>query len=92
MPRMSGIELLKHMRGSGDLRLFGFITTESSAVVRGEAHEEGASFIISKPFDAETFKAVFGGVDAAHASIVHEGLPNPGDVTAMLSHLIGRIG
>jgi len=89
MPRMSGIELLKAMRGAGDLRLFGFITTESSPSVRGQAEHEGASFVISKPFDVETFQAVFGGVDPSHATIVHEGLPTPGDLADLLRHLVG---
>jgi two-component system, chemotaxis family, chemotaxis protein CheY len=89
MPRMSGIELLKAMRGAGDLRLFGFITSESSPVMRGQAEHEGASFVISKPFDVETFQAVFGGVDPSHATIVHEGLPTTRELADLLSHLIG---
>ena len=39
MPRMSGIELLKQMRGGGDLRLFGFITTETSPTCSAVARQ-----------------------------------------------------
>ncbi|BEP13432.1 hypothetical protein acdb102_17430 [Acidothermaceae bacterium B102] len=90
MPRMSGLQLLQEMRGSGDLRLFGFITSESSVSMRGLAQHEGASFVISKPFDVDTFKSVFSGVDAAHAAIVHEGLPTARELADLLTYLVGR--
>jgi CheY-like chemotaxis protein len=91
MPRMSGLELLKELRGAGDLRLFGFITSESTAQMRGLAETEGAAFVISKPFTAETFQAVLGGMDVAQqVSYVHEGLPVARDLQLRLEPLMGR--
>lgn len=91
MPRMSGIELLQALRTGGDLRLFGFITSESTAQMRSLAEAEGAAFVISKPFTAETFQAVLGGMDVAQpVSYVHEGLPVARDLQLRLEPLIGR--
>ena len=92
MPRMTGLELLRSCAAHGDLRLFGFVTKESSATMRGVAQHEGAAFVISKPFDAETFKSVFGGVDPTHAAIVHEGLPTARDLSELFAYLVGRPG
>lgn len=91
MPRMSGLELLQALRGAGDLRLFGFITSESTAQMRGLAETQGAAFVISKPFTAETFQAVLGGMDVAQqVSYVHEGLPVARDLQLRLEPLMGR--
>jgi two-component system chemotaxis response regulator CheY len=91
MPRMSGLELLQALRGAGDLRLFGFITSESTPHMRGLAEHEGAAFVISKPFTAETFQSVLGGMDVAqHASFMHEGLPQLRHLDALLEALLGR--
>ena len=91
MPRMNGLELLQALRGAGDLRLFGFITSESTPHMRGLAEHEGASFVISKPFTAETFQSVLGGMDVAeHASFMHEGLPQLRHLDALLETLLGR--
>jgi two-component system, chemotaxis family, chemotaxis protein CheY len=57
MPNMSGIEFLKAFRAAGGATNFGFVTSESSAVMRGEASGAGALFLITKPFTAETFQA-----------------------------------
>jgi len=40
--------------------IFGFITTESTTEVRKKAIESGASFLISKPFTAESFEKTLG--------------------------------
>lgn len=57
MPKMSGIEFLKALRAAGGATNFGFVTSESSAEMRGEASDAGALFLITKPFTAETFKS-----------------------------------
>lgn len=56
MPNMTGIELLAAVRAEEINVTFGFITTESTAAVRKQAIEAGASFLISKPFTAESFE------------------------------------
>ena len=91
MPRMTGLELLQSLRGAGDLRLFGFITSESTPAMRGMAEQQGAAFVISKPFTAATFQSVLGGMDVRdHAAIVHEGLPVVADLESVLATLLGR--
>ena len=57
MPNMSGIELLRQLRGNGDKRAFGFVTSESTPEMRKLASENGALFLIAKPFDEDTFRS-----------------------------------
>lgn len=51
MPKVSGLELLQSMRQSGmvDIKV-GFITTESSESLLNQARNNGAIFVINKPF------------------------------------------
>lgn len=90
MPRMTGLELLQALRGSGDLHLFGFITSEGTADMREVAEQEGASFVISKPFTVETFQAVLGGTGGVAPLFLHEGLPTVRQLQAVLETLLGR--
>ena len=62
MPEMNGIKLLKTIRESGNQLAFGFITTESTNVVREQATAEGASFFVTKPFSVDSFEAELGPV------------------------------
>jgi two-component system chemotaxis response regulator CheY len=55
MPEMTGIELLRALRGQGDETPFGFVTSEGSAEMRQRAADAGALFLIAKPFTAEVF-------------------------------------
>lgn len=55
MPEMSGIELLRALRAEGNNVTFGFVTSESTDAMRQMAHDEGADFLIAKPFTPETF-------------------------------------
>lgn len=57
MPNMSGLELLRSLRGKGDTRPFGFVTSESTPEMRKLASDSGALFLIAKPFDEDTFRA-----------------------------------
>jgi two-component system chemotaxis response regulator CheY len=76
MPRMSGLELLQTLRGHGDKRPFGFVTSEGTPAMREVAEKEGANFVITKPFTAEIFQQVLGGVEAADSSDdARQGLP-----------------
>ena len=58
MPNMTGIELLRALRSSGNDVLFGFVTSEGSPEMRTTAETEGALFLIAKPFSAEGFRDV----------------------------------
>lgn len=65
MPNMTGIELLEAVRGDGIEVTFGFITTEGTAEMRAKATAAGASFLITKPFSAESFEQTLAPVLAA---------------------------
>lgn len=56
MPVMNGLDFLKKVRESGVTTKFGFITTESTAEMREIARDAGAQFLISKPFNVESFE------------------------------------
>ena len=62
MPEMNGIELLRTLRASGNAVRFGFVTSESTPAMRNTADENGAMFLIAKPFTAETFSTALTGV------------------------------
>ena len=51
MPNMTGIEMLRALRAEGDRVRVGFLTSESTAEIREEAAEAGASFFLTKPID-----------------------------------------
>ncbi len=62
MPEMNGLELLQALNSAGIKTNFGFVTSEGTPEMRQVAEENGALFLISKPFSAETFQAHFSGV------------------------------
>ena len=64
MPEMIGIDLLKRVRGNSCEVPFGFITSENSDSIRERAMEAGASFLITKPFTAESIEAALAPVMA----------------------------
>ena len=53
-----GIELLKKLRKCGNTIELGFITSEGTSEIREEAAENGASFVITKPFTPASFRMV----------------------------------
>lgn len=55
MPEMSGIELLGKLNTEGVKVRFGFVTSEGTDTMREQARQQGALFLIAKPFTAETF-------------------------------------
>jgi two-component system chemotaxis response regulator CheY len=57
MPEMSGINFLQNLRRQGNTTFFGFITSEASAEIKELALRSGASFVITKPFEAEDIQA-----------------------------------
>ncbi|HUM93123.1 MAG TPA: response regulator [Candidatus Competibacter sp.] len=58
MPNKNGLQLLEALNEEGFKIPFGFVTTESSAEMRGKASQAGAKFLITKPFTAEVFGKV----------------------------------
>jgi two-component system chemotaxis response regulator CheY len=65
MPNMGGLDLLKALRANENHVTLGFVTSESSPAMREEAIAAGASFLLVKPFNAEHFADVIGGVMVA---------------------------
>jgi two-component system, chemotaxis family, chemotaxis protein CheY len=59
MPEMTGVEVLRRLRASGDDVKFGFVTSECTPEMQQQAEEAGALFFIIKPFTAERFDEVF---------------------------------
>lgn len=57
MPEMSGIDLLVRLNADGVKVRFGFVTSEGTDMMRERARQEGALFLIAKPFTAEAFAA-----------------------------------
>ena len=62
MPNLNGIDLLRKLREQSNQVRFGFVTSEGTDEMRQVAKSTGALFLIAKPFDADTFKAVVGPV------------------------------
>nr|BFE67535.1 hypothetical protein GCM10020092_008360 [Actinoplanes digitatis] len=55
MPELTGIEVLRKLRASGNEVKFGFVTSESTPEMQQAAEAAGAAFFIVKPFTAERF-------------------------------------
>jgi two-component system, chemotaxis family, chemotaxis protein CheY len=60
MPEMTGIEMLEALNAEGVEVKLGFVTSESQDSYKERAVEAGAMFLISKPFNADTFKRALG--------------------------------
>jgi two-component system chemotaxis response regulator CheY len=57
MPNLSGIEMLRSLRRAGCDVPVALVTSEGSPQMRELARQEGALFLIAKPFTAEQFRA-----------------------------------
>lgn len=102
MPEMTGIEFLEALRASGDTTPFGFITSEGSSLMRVQALQAGALFLIGKPFTAESFALHLDPVlgRGAHAPVAtvaveervagHTGLPERKEARDLLERLLAR--
>ena len=53
MPEMSGLELLQGLRTAKNNVPFGFVTSEASPEIKELAMNNGAKFLITKPFEME---------------------------------------
>lgn len=62
MPEMSGLELLQELGKNGPKTKFGFVTSEGTPEIRQLAIDSGALFVITKPFEPETFGRALRGV------------------------------
>jgi two-component system chemotaxis response regulator CheY len=56
MPEMNGIDFLRALRAEQREVPFGFITSEGTPVMREQAKEAGADFLIAKPFTVDAFQ------------------------------------
>jgi two-component system, chemotaxis family, chemotaxis protein CheY len=56
MPEMTGIELLKAVKEQQLGVKIGVVTSQGSAEIRKQAMDEGALFVLLKPFTPDTFK------------------------------------
>lgn len=56
MPEMTGIELLEKLKAEGTAVTFGFVTSEGTDEMKGQATAAGANFFVTKPFTPDTFK------------------------------------
>jgi two-component system chemotaxis response regulator CheY len=56
MPEMNGLQLLQTIKQNGLTVKLGFVTSEGTPEMKQKAEEEGALFLISKPFTVETFQ------------------------------------
>lgn len=50
MSGVGGMDLLRGLRGAGNLVPFGFVTAQASQARRAEALAAGAQFVLGKPF------------------------------------------
>ncbi len=88
MPEMSGIELLRALRGENNQVTVGFVTSEQSDEMRAEALSAGATFLIGKPFKAEEFNKHLS--DVFHTPGVHGmGIPLKRWLEFMISGMKG---
>ncbi|MBK5223995.1 MAG: response regulator [Acidimicrobiia bacterium] len=62
MPEMSGMQFLQALRAEGIDTTFGFITSESMPTYKEQAMAAGASFLLAKPFNADSFAEALGAV------------------------------
>lgn len=62
MPEMNGLQLLQELKKQGSPVKFGFVTSEGSAEMRQQATDNGALFLVSKPFTVEAFQTSLDGV------------------------------
>lgn len=56
MPEMTGIDLLEQLTTNRVPVKLGFVTSESTPLMRARAMDAGALFLISKPFTTEHFE------------------------------------
>lgn len=60
MPNMTGIELLQKLNEEQISVNFGFVTTEASPEMRKLATDNGAKFLITKPFTETSIQEALG--------------------------------
>ena len=93
MPDINGIRLLQILRKEGNRVPFGFVTSESNALVHRDALDAGADFVIVKPFTADDLSAQMERALEGHRQ--GDGLgaalaPKEASVASVLEELLGR--
>jgi two-component system, chemotaxis family, chemotaxis protein CheY len=64
MPEMGGVDLLRELRSRGSEVTFGFVTRDApTPQMRERASEEGAQFMLTKPFSVQRFRDM---LESAH--------------------------
>jgi two-component system chemotaxis response regulator CheY len=58
MPEMSGMEVLQHLRVSGNSVRFGLVTGDEDPLLRQRALQAGAGFVLVKPFAAQEIRTL----------------------------------
>lgn len=82
MDEMDGIEVLKRLRERGSSAQFGLISSEGCVPeTRAKARQEGASFVLSKPFEP----------DALWSALVGDGEWDVRTATKVLERLVSRL-
>jgi CheY-like chemotaxis protein len=59
MPEMSGVELIKYVRGISKTIPIVAITSMDTPVLRGEVFKAGADYLLLKPFTESEIKNIF---------------------------------
>lgn len=62
MPEMSGLNLLQKVRAQGNKVPFVFVTSEATEDQHALAAQEGASAVITKPFNMDSFQKHLSGL------------------------------
>lgn len=93
MPDMSGLKLLQTLRQEGITVPFGFVTSESQPLVHREALDNGADFVVTKPFTTGSLSVQVEKVLEGHRQ--SDGLgaalaPHEATVSGVLEELLGR--
>lgn len=56
MPEVDGLEFLVRLKNVHPDAKFGFVTSQATAIMKKQAKDAGALFLISKPFSPENFR------------------------------------
>ncbi len=89
LPKMDGLECLAHTREAAIRTKFGFVTTSATALFRRHARDQGACFVIGKPFTVDMVEHILAPVLRNGEADVPQDLP-PASLRATLRTLCGK--
>jgi len=98
MPELTGLDLLRTLRGRGYDTPFCFVSSEGTEQMRAVATAAGAIEVITKPFTADSFRVALDGLvideqaaeDEEDGPVVIGPLPSSMAVRELLERLLGR--